>query len=270
MTSFTKTKTIWWLCLALFSFKGADSYGANDHREKRIIFLTPARSGTHWMFYIMQHFSKRKVFHAVDSPGCRVEYNPFGFETVREKPPIVHFHLAWFANDRNLCYPIEVANRDKDIHLLIIRNPIEATIRQYMRSCGLSFADIIANYRDKFFEMVFTNLEFYDSWPKDRKLLVYYEDLMQHPNRVIPKIVEFIGESKQGVNEFLMHIDVHKSISLEQYRKIHGSTFTEGNDLTYHSRSLTNEQRQALYLHIKNTNPKLWRKYLSRYDALYQ
>lgn len=257
----------WLLCALLFcsALQGAPE----DSRTKRIVFLSPGRSGTNWMFYILQHFSQRKLYHANESYGCHREHNPFNFITTTTRPPIIHAHEAWRLQDPLLCAPMPVANSKEDHLIVIVRNPLESAIRQLMHCIGYSFQEMIAHYRDKEHELLFVNLALFDIWPSPKKLLVYYEDLLTQPEKIIPQIVKYIGEPTWKIEEFLDNIEMHKELCLRYYRWRHGS-WTEGKDLTYHSKSLSPEEIQILYRHIKETNPKLWNKYLSRYDKLYQ
>jgi hypothetical protein len=137
-----------------------------------------------------------------------------------------------------------------------------------MYAIGFSFPEMIRHYRDKKHEMLFVNLAQFDTWRNDRKLLVYYEDLMTNPQATIAKVVKFIKEPLSKVKDFIASLDFHKERCLTYYRARHGS-ITEGKDLTYHTDHLSKDEVQILYHHIKATNPSLWNKYLSRYDKIY-
>jgi hypothetical protein len=243
---------------------------ADNNIDKRVIFLSPPRAGTKWMLYILQQLSHRKLF-LIDSNegrGCRQENNAYNLPTTNKKPPIIHTHFPTHIFKESLCVPI--ANKQSDLLIMIVRNPLESAIRHYRYAVGLTFPEIIANYKATSYEWLYGNLAMYDNWPKKHRLLVYYEELMIEPKKTISKIVKFIGEPASKVEPFIQNLAHHKHLSLAHYRESQHLSCTEGNDLMYHSQSLSPEEVQILYHHIKEMNPPLWNKYLSRYDKLYQ
>lgn len=259
-----------WIYCSLIFFTPILEAKQKYHLESRVLFLSPARSGTCWTRYILRHLSHRILYHAHGPNGCRVPFVIDNVTTTPEKPPIILSHFPHFITNPVLCAPEPPANPKSDILLFILRNPLEACIRQFIHALKLSFSDMILYCREPSYDTIFVNMAFFDKWPNQRKLLIYYEDLMTTPEVKIQEIAKFIGEPNSAAKEFLKNLDEHKQNSLEMYREKHFASFTEGADLTYHSRSLSVFEKQQLYLHLKNTNLTLWKKYLSRYDKLYQ
>lgn len=228
-------------------------------REQTLYFYSAMRSGTHWMFYILKHFTKRPLTtfgHTKKLQGLDL----YGQGSVAGKPYIHHSHFA-----PSHLYPEfkpGPPNRDKDRILLIVRNPVECTVRQ-ARDRDFTFQEIVDWVKTPNFGM-YANLAIFDQWPQESRYLVYYEDLLIDPAGQIGRLLDFLGESRALLPGFLAKIEQHKAITLQNYENWDKS-YTKGKDLHYHSKTLTNEELAELRALFMEKNPYLWQAYLSRY-----
>ncbi len=253
------------IALSLTTHTPLSAVNGDSQAGQRIFFSSPPRSGTHWMMYIMQYFSKRLISSKragedASADKCCIGRDHYSFGCDPSKPLIhVRHEVNQFFRDS---FAFEPPKRNVDQFVLIVRNPVESAIRSYMHGRGLSYEELLCKFQKQGYRVLVNNLNFYDRWPSERRLLVYYEDLMEFPLETITRIVTFLGESTDLVADFIEHLDGHKTTCLTQYKQ----SMTQGKDLTYHSRQLSEQQLQRLEEIIKESDIKVWKKYLGRYE----
>ena len=117
-------------------------------------------------------------------------------------------------------------------------------------------------------------LQRYDEMPDDKRLLVYYEDLMVDPAPVLGMVFMFlekfnykpVGRFSEPMVDFLNGIDWHH----ERSRKLYNNGFehtpceTTG-ELIHHSKKLPVEEVQKIDEYLEVTYPDIFQKYLMRY-----
>lgn len=143
--------------------------------------------------------------------------------------------------------------------ILLLRNYKECILRQMSPSIyeqGL-FYD-----RYNFME----NINEFDNWPENLRLLIYYEELIQDPHNTLIKCADFLKLSHEKVDKFMENYDKYKELSLDSYENNQGDmSHTRGETLIHHSNSLTAEQAHEWDEKIKEKYPNLFAKYLTRY-----
>ena len=110
-------------------------------------------------------------------------------------------------------------------------------------------------------------LKMFDNYDPDKKLLVYYEDLMTDPKIQLEKILEFLEHhNSKKLDEFIEGIDNHREISLNKYHQ-RFKTKTDGNPdrLLFHSSQLSSEFKNQIDSTVEKSHPELFQKYLLRY-----
>ncbi|MDX8430981.1 MAG: sulfotransferase domain-containing protein [Candidatus Algichlamydia australiensis] len=211
--------------------------------EFDLYFLTYPRCGTHWLMYCIGHFSHRE---------CRagpklISYSTAGIEHDPTLPPYRHTH-----------FHSQVEKSDDTLLILQVRNYKECMIRHHR-----SVKKALQNISEK--KNYFENLKLYDSWDPERRLLVYYEDLILHPKQTLTKVLKFLDcYDEQELEEFLFNIAAHRRKVLQFYKK-YGGARSKGKDLTYHSKDVSDRELQALDDYAKKNYPNLWKKYLWMY-----
>lgn len=220
--------------------------------KKAGVVLSFPRSGNHWTRFILEWFSGRPTMGVIDNPLNR----PLCHAKFEDSAVLGHVNPA--------LPPIAIKHHtvggvsgllDLNPHLapllLLIRNPLECLIRH---NSGQLNADFIL------FE---SNLKFYRDFVGP-KLIVYYEDLLESPEKQIPIILEAFGIDPGGrLNEFLHRLDFfeHQSRSASFGNWI-GSV--SGNDLTYHQKKGDQQDLNKINDWMKGLDSSL-RPYIQRY-----
>jgi hypothetical protein len=110
------------------------------------------------------------------------------------------------------------------------------------------------------------NLDAFDQF-SGKKILLYYEDIINLPNSEFAKLGEFLNLPQTAVAAFLDNLDRYFADSVAAYTKGgHASETTKTKDLKAHSRSNLTEQQEADFDNYYMQNyKKLTEKYLKRY-----
>lgn len=224
----------------------------------KIYILSYPRSGNTWIRYILEFLSKRPsqgYNNRLDiALGERID---IGVDLTAS--PIA-FKSHKLLNDINGTEKL----------LVIIRDYKEAIVR-HAKSGGFISQD---QMRKHFIQQTegksnldvdyIDVIETYDIWDNDKKLLIYYEDLITNPILEINKIINFT-DLKESIykDEFFNNYDKHKNNSIVSYMP---GSHTKGNDLKFHSSSLSNSYIEFMTNHLKTNHNIVFNKYLKRYE----
>jgi hypothetical protein len=245
-----------------------------------IVLLSYPRSGSNFLYYILYSIMgvRYQKQHGA-SPGYWEElYNLEGEEVTLYKMPLV----------------------------FILRNPKECIPRQTGEyKFGPKFMSALSNKypngRDPsqhHYDYI-RLLEHYDK-AEQFKIMVYYEDLLTHPEREIKRILAEIDglktrgsrynywEIKNGnhvlnpkmsddienrteshnpdiLEYFIKNYDDLSKTSINRYENITTSSESKGRDLLYHSKKIDKREIKKIDQYLKENYPYLVNKYLKRY-----
>lgn len=222
-----------------------------SNKNNRTFLLSYPRSGNTWTRYCIEFLTQRPSFnrfyfkHNINYPLGWLADFPLDIN----KPPIEKIHVINELKKTG-------ANSEDDALILIVRNPKEALIRHAGKTVLLDAVQ--KNQIAQNIKTYFEALQIFDEWVCKKKLIIYYEDLMQNPEAVLLEILDFLNESPQMLPGFLHDYQIHKKKCLSLYK----ASASAGNDLLYHSKSLTREERLAIDNWIETEYPAYWQKYL--------
>lgn len=244
---------------------------SNDQKnfDRHTFLVSFGGSGNTWLRYCLEFLTKRptlkyrtsyknvdKILLDTTTKHMKLPINntiPLGVDY--SKPPIFKVHQF------RLVSPLEKVNRKSNaIFILLLRNPKECVLRN--SSCNFQKAAAhLGNPNFSFYQ----NLKIFNKWnPKTRKI-VYYEDLIERPEKTLKELLDFLGEDDQHLSEFMQNYAFHKEQSLEFYKFTNHASKSKGASAIFYSTKLSSEERTALDDVIKSTQPLLWDKYLIRY-----
>ncbi len=221
---------------------------------KTFIFSYP-QSGNTLVRYCLEYLAHRPSFarwadHIMDLPiGWTI-----GFPLDTHKPPLEKVHVTYHLDRARW-------NIDTDYLIFIIRNPKEVLVRHASKESVLTAA--YENQLTCPIRCYFADIEIYDRWPADKKILIYYENLVQAPEKELFKLLQFLDEPTDGLQEFMKNYANHKARALSFREQIGGCP--SGDNVIYHSKELSNEDRLQIDAWIAKDYPDLWKKYLERY-----
>jgi hypothetical protein len=118
------------------------------------------------------------------------------------------------------------------------------------------------------------NLELFDKWDDDKRILFYYEDLINDLPTQLRRLANFLHESERKINLFdQMALDEEimdklKLLILNSYEnemRIIGGSMSKGKDPKFHSRKISKEKLELFDQYVIDDAYHLWKKYLQRY-----
>ena len=153
------------------------------------------------------------------------------------------------------------ANPKKDYLIFLVRNYKECLIRELHNSKKKALLYLL-NPQNQFCK----NIREFDKWPEERRLLIYYEDLITQPSDVYKKLTAFLDEGTEKVENFIEELDQHRQNCINFYIEYAGPSVTKGKEKLHHSKKFTLEQRCHMDQLIRNNLKNLYDKYLTRYS----
>lgn len=218
-----------------------------------VYLLSYPRSGNFWTRYIIEYISKRPTQgydFELDGPiGSR---HDLGVD-LSSKPIAIKSHE-------------EIGGLEDEI-ILIVRDYKEAITRhaksggikepEAMKSHFIQETQGMSNQGVDYIKVI----EKYDTFP-GRKMMVYYENLMENHEEEIRKILAFLQLNEDNYKQFMVEYDFHYNKSVCSY---HAGSHTYGKNIHFHVSSLSPEYVQFMNDHIKTNQSNIYNRYLTRY-----
>ncbi len=236
-------------------------YGTPDSAQEKydaFLFSFPF-SGSHWLMYsittITGKFWTRRT-------KAELAYHNFNLP-VTEAPLLFHTHEVEQNRFKRPFHP------EEDKIILLLRNYKEVFIRMVRPENVTSLLDSYEqhqndedkwprNHTNKYFEL----LKIFDEIPNKNKCIVYYEDLIKDPAKIITEIVLFLNGSQEKLDEFLENLKLHQRKMIAFYEV----SLSKGKDLFFHSKKVSTDTLIRFDNAIKKLHPHLFKKYLTRYE----
>ena len=253
-----------------FTFFLTISFCFNLFSNESCVLLSYPRSGNTWLRYSLECLTKRPSYAFKKANVDKLsdiklsKINKKMSDPIGNTFPEIHTNHALFPiiklhkieNDFDLSFPL----------ILLLRNYKECFSRHFHQKLSSTHDKtkvlIEAYEKEKHF---FTNLNFFDKYKTNKKLLIHYEDLIENPKKIFQLVLDFLSESNENLNDFMKNYNSHKNRSVQFYIKHSGLSMTRGKDILYHSKKMKLQDRLLLDNFIKKTYPILWEKYLKIY-----
>ena len=211
------------------------------------------RSGNHWMQNCITLLTQTPISSLAKKGLIRNRFN----DPINPRKPIcfaTHFPKV-----------IKNAPRDTNRLLIVVRNYKECLLRQAI-ACKRTFD--LATDTD-LMDLYASIIQCYDTWHPDKRLLIYYEDLITKPAEAMHLVSQFFNGTESQYHQFMEKYEFYKKRSRNYYHRTQnaaGGSMTGGNQVLYHSVSLTDEDKSALDQAIRQRlGDAIFDKYLSRY-----
>ena len=197
--------------------------------------LSLPRSGSNWVRYWFEYFSNEKcseknILVPVNADGNRTEDRP---STLYKRHAITLADL-----------------RDRDVkNLLLIVRDYKETFKRHARRKLKNM--------DSFIE----NIKTFDQF-KGNKLVIYYEDFIPDFN-YIAQALDFLGVQGNYKN---LDVEKHREISIKLYDDACSSaTKDDLMNFKFHQNSISDKEKEAVTLYLKEHLGDLFDSYLRRY-----
>ncbi len=232
-----------------------------EQEVPKTYLLSYPRSGNTWLRYIIEAVTGRPTLEK-RSDGIIAKHDlPLGYwlplGTVFSKTPV------WKVHHKKWMQEMGTFDQQKETLILVVRNYKEVLTRHLKKQLT---AEMLKNPEDRWdsTSLYFENLALFDSWNQERRHLIYYEDLITDPKKVICDLVLFLGCSADKLNLFMEKYEEHRDAGVEVYSK-HASSITQGKHPIYHSKNIQHDEKLAIDDFIQKKYPNLFDRYLARY-----
>ncbi len=220
-----------------------------DRPGERVLLLSYPRSGNTWLRYCLEFLTQRPSLSRMGLSYFTQQ--PLGFTTEFKldllKTPIEKIH----------CHREIVGSvTDTDKLIFILRNPKETFARQGLKGLSRRMSKLAGKGYP--IEVYFENFEIYETWNHQKRLLVYYEDLLLNPRQTLANILDFLQEPCDRLDLFMRDYEQHQAASSSLYKDSRPTI----NDVLYHSKKISPEDRCAVDSWISCHYPAYWSQYL--------
>jgi hypothetical protein len=220
-----------------------------DRTDERVFILSYPRSGNTWLRYCLEFLTQRPSLSRI---GLRYFLQqPLGFSAGFTldlgKQPFEKIHCL-----REIVGSVT----ETDALIFIVRNPKETFARQGSKGLSLHASKLASKGYNR--DIYFDNIALYETWNAQRRLLIYYEDLLLLPQKTLATILTFLGESCDRLDLFMSEYEKHQTVCLELYKNARPTI----NDVFYHSKKISSEDRCAVDAWISSHHPAYWDKYI--------
>ena len=222
--------------------------------KPKTYLLSYPTSGNTWCRYCLEFLTKRPTLWKYNegehilSTNCPLG-NMFDLGTVMDNDPI------WKVHDRHMMEDMGTFDPEQEVLLLLVINIKEAVTRhEGIPDTEQSLQETCFTYFDA--------LRLYDEWHPDRRLLIYYEDLILQPVNTFKKIIAFLGHESDYIQEFMQHYETHRQNCIYLYYAQSRTPMTKGNYILYHSRKISPRKRKWIDKTVAKLYPNLWNTYI--------
>ena len=218
------------------------------------------RSGNTWIRFIIEYLTGQPTQGCVqnykDVPICRNRFP-------NDEKPLKHVDLKapYILTKSHKPFPLT------ETSFLII------SIRDYHEY--ISFPSYISEPRlaqgdEQYYLMYLDIIEAYHKF-KGKKMLIYYEDLINHPSREILRIKDFLGTSQTRYRDFVSRLDDYTEMCKKATARVWGGS-SSGKDFCYHRNKISKEsiKQKLAHFHELLNKPKYHecvRNYIARYNV---
>lgn len=221
-----------------------------------IIVYSYPRSGSCWVRYIVNELMG---WEHSNSPSTRLIPNR---KTVYEDPSPQNFCAK--IHSINLWKQGPYIDFEKDKLIVLIRNYKECIVRNNRGKDKYNiYKAILIQPEDDLNISYIHPIIFYQAFTKNRKLLLYYEDLMKDPNKYIWQIADLLNVDP---TDFLKNIEKHKRISHNNH-PTNSKNETRGEKEFHYIYELGKEKAEEWDNMFKQRYPELYYTYLVRYEG---
>jgi len=219
------------------------------------LLLSYPRSGNTWLRYSIECITKKPTIGYLDPLSAKFDRNPIGH--------FVDIGIDKGANNiMTKRHAVEMIDEPIDKLIIVVRDYKEVIIRHRKEAPNVSLLKDSCksdNSTHNYIQLI----DYFDKFEGD-KIMIHYEDIITDIKSVLKKLVDFLEESDEHIEDFMNKIETHKINSIGIYGP--GGSETKGKTLKYHSNKMTNEQKRKWDEYLKTNHSHLFEKYLKRYE----
>ncbi len=191
-------------CLSIAVLLVCGVFAEPGQPQAPVALLTYPHSGTQWLTYCVCQLTYRPAYvlneKMWDWNSSMLQLSPD-----QKKAAFYHTHRPEF-----LTHVHEDFRKHQNGKLLIVlRNFKESLFRRVdTAEKALRLVHRASKGEGDFYKLI-RNLSYFQTFPPERRLLIYYEDLILSPKETLQSILNFTGD-EANIDEFIDELETHK------------------------------------------------------------
>lgn len=228
-------------------YKYLDKYGKNLEESSDILCIkTLPYSGTNITIALLNHLTGKNCLWDRGLSWQRgVVLNRAFSRTDADLFPILGSHNAH-----------DFKGLEDNILICTVRDYREWFSKQYRHFDDIKSHDL---------QMYLNHLQFFDEWNSEKKLMIRFEELLEHPDKVVCKLANFFQVSGDRVQELFDEYEDFSRKVFSSYKRQIG-TRNDSLKTNFHRKRFSANEIQMLEDRLHDLNPDLFEKYLSDYN----
>jgi hypothetical protein len=193
----------------------------NEELSKKNLILSIPRAGNHIIRTFIEYFTQYPTAGLIDVDNDQPIYtrSKINFD-IKNKDEFIYYkqHDVMLNEKHYVTQYSELNNL-----IFIIRDPLEIFIREDNFNNDNKH---LIPYKQQFKDVFFNNIDFYEKF-NGKKILLYYEDIIQNKNETIIKLYDFLNiNNKERLEKILNSIDIIYEETLRLSKSTNGAIST--------------------------------------------
>ena len=235
-----------WIFITCACFSDQTTQTFSSPKNITTFFVSYPRSGRTWFSGVIKTITQMQT-QPIENYKPDLEHN-------------ILYYVTHHSDD------LKGINTKENKFILLLRNYKECIARNKLNNYPRAYKDIM--HGGSAITLYINNLKKYDSWHPEKRLLVYYEDLILYPRETFTKVLAFLQQDISLVDKIMKNYEQLKQEMLQKYIKSQKYSASYGNDIYYHSKKYSLSQIKAMDEAIALQYPDLWKKYIYRYGGI--
>ena len=234
----------------------------NEELSKKNLILSIPRAGNHIIRTFIEYFTQYPTAGLIDVDNDQPIYtrSKINFDIKNKDEFIYYKQHDVMLNEKHYITQYSELN---DL-IFIIRDPLEIFIREDNFNNDNKH---LIPYKQQFKDVFFNNIDFYEKF-NGKKILLYYEDIIQNKNETIIKLYDFLNiNNKERLEKILNSIDIIYEETLRLSKSTNGAISTD-TDINYYSNKFKDTesyQQNKDYTNQKINENEYYKSILSKY-----
>jgi hypothetical protein len=241
----------------------SSAFSLDSSAGNKAVFLTSERSGTNLVSLLLTAITRKPtgVFPNITFP---LGTNLFDVEPVSDVPFLYRIH-----EPGGISVGTNGTWGNYNRFILLSRNPKELLCRTFSIT---QKSDLHRRDVESFIKYYLSRFRKLESWAADKRLCVFYEDVISELDDTLLNILEFLGEEPRFMDDYIEHkaeyIDAVFNNYRDRYHTVKGGVSSlEGAKVTFYTQDKDVELLEYMDQVIEAHDPLIWKKYLKRFKT---
>ena len=257
-----------------FSIFASEIVNFSDASQNKNVtfFLSTPKSGTNLITGCLSAITRKPISwfywgNSILDPSSEyrnhLSYNRLGLPLISDIPLLYRTHYQF----------VELMDVPSQHNKLVFatRNPKELLYRKFFLQASSS-ENPDPQFIEEFLNKYLKAFDVYDSWFPENRMIVFYEDFIDHEDDILLQLLYFMEEPPVFLDDFLKNKLEYMFRLLESYTNQHthnsgGASSREGPKPIYYTRNASPETLMYIDKYLQTAAPQTWENYLKQFQT---